>query len=152
MVQRTSHPDVVQLTTHLTQLLQKGRAGAFLNVACDSDYWVQFVKNKHNYVRSGGPDMPPHLLWRAVANDVLPLSRQLSDVDVTRVQQFGFVYPCSPHPIYDFYATGFVKVLPLTSALSVPTMVDVTMTLFAHVYRCPPEERLRFELALQGLR
>lgn len=143
--------DEDKLLDLLNQLVAEGRDGGFMTVACGPDYFVQIVKNKQNYMRIGGPPMPPHLFWNAVANDSLPAARQIDDVQAAEMRLLGFVYPCSPHPDYEFYATGFVRVIEQFDRPTLAMIAHTTCHIFANIYRCVPTARLRFELALRGL-
>ena len=146
------HVDESRLIDHLRRLMAEGSDGGFLTVTCGPDYWMQFVKNKTNYIRHSEAPLPPHLFWNAVSNDTLPASRELADLQIAQVRMLGFVYPCDPHPIYGMYATGFVRIIDQFTPATIPTIAQTSCYLFSTVYNSPPPARLQFELELRGFR
>jgi hypothetical protein len=146
------HIDEARLIEHLRRLMAEGSDGGFLTVTSGPDYWMQFVKNKTNYIRLSEAPLPPHLFWNAVSNDTLSPSRELADLQIAQVRMLGFVYPCDPHPIYGMYATGFVRIIDQFTPATIPTIAQTSCYLFSTVYNCPPPARLQFELELRGFR
>jgi hypothetical protein len=152
MLLHAEHLDEAQFLDQLTRLVQKGRNGGFLNVSCGPHYFMHLMKNKLNYMRPTDRPMPSHLFWNIASNDTLPDTHALSDLQLAQIRMLGFLHPCSPHPVYDFYATGFVKVLEPLEEIDLPIVARTGCHIFASVFRCPPAARLRFELELYGVR
>lgn len=143
--------DEDRIVDNLQRLVTEGRDGGFVTVSCGPHYFVQIVKNKDNYMRVDGTPLPPHLFWNVAGNESLPDNRQIADLQVAQLRMLGFIYPCSPHPDYGFYATGFVRVIEQFDRPTLAMIAHTTCHIFANIYRCPPTSRLRFELALRGL-
>lgn len=152
MSHRLMFRDEAQLVEHLHRLVADGLAGGYLNVSCGPDYWMQFVKNKPNYIRRVDTPLPEHLFWNVAANDTLPPSRQLTDLQVAQMRMLGFVYPSSPHPDYQIYATGFVRIVDQLDRETLAALAHTSCHVFANIYRCPAGARLRFELEPYGIR
>lgn len=149
---RHAFADETSFARQLTRLVNEGSNDGFLNVSCGPDYFMQFVRNKTTYMRTANTSMPDHVFWNVVSNEILPDNRLLSDLQVAQIKRLGFVYPCSPHPVYKFYSTGFVQVVEHPDERDIQSLAYHGCEIFANVFRCPQPHRLRFELRLRGYR
>jgi hypothetical protein len=149
---RHAFADEAFFASQLTRLVTDGSSDGFLNVSCGPDYFMQFVRNKTAYMRTANIPMPDHVFWNVVSNEMLPDNRLLNDLQIAQLRRLSFVYPCSPHPVYQFYSTGFVQVIEHPDERDVQSMAHCGCDIFANVFRCQQPYRLRFELRLRGYR
>jgi|GEM_PF-6745425 len=146
MQQPAMFKDEPMLVEQLTELMQHRTPDTALIVSCGPVYWMQWVANKTSYLRNEGAPLPDHIFWQAVGNEALPPEYELNYLQEGQLRMLGFEYPCSPHPVYQFYTAGFVRILDHFDTETIATVAHISCYTFAYIYRCPSHLRLNFTL------